>query len=148
MSKSYKNNSKSKSATKYNEILYADKNIYQDYYEITKELGSMRFLGKSPSGKECVCSLPNGVARRARSMGVNKLKQSFWVLAQPISSNLEGVQEIVMVYTKRQSDTLQKEGHFSKYEENKVEEDLGYVFEGQDEEQHNKMDDDIDIDKL
>ena len=148
MSKSYKNNSKSKKATKTNELLYADKNICQEYYEITKELGSMRFLGKSPSGKECVCTLPNGVARRARGMGINKLKQNFWVLAQPISSNLEGVHEIVAVYTKRQSDTLQKEGHFSKYEENKVEEDLGYIFEGQEEDGHNKMDDDIDIDKL
>jgi hypothetical protein len=147
MSKSYKNNSKSKTATKKNELVYADKKIYQEYYEITKELGSMRFLGKSPAGKEFVCSLPNGVARRARGMGINKLKQNFWVLAQPISSNLEGVQEIVVVYTKKQSDTLQKEGHFSKFEENKVEEDLGYVFEG-DQEDHNKMDDDIDIDNL
>jgi hypothetical protein len=147
MSKTYKNNSKSK-ATKYTELLYADRKIYQEYYEITKELGSMRFIGKSPAGKECVCTLPNGVAKRARNVGINKLKQGFWVLAQPLSSNLEGVQEIVMVYTKRQSDTLQKEGHFSKYEEDKVEEELGYVLEGQDEEQHNKMDDDIDIDKL
>jgi hypothetical protein len=147
MSKTYKNNSKSK-ATKYTELLYADRKIFQEYYEITKELGSMRFIGKSPAGKQCVCSLPNGVAKRARNVGVNKLKLGFWVLAQPLSSNLEGVQEIVMVYTKRQSDTLQKEGHFSKYEEDKVEEDLGYVFEGQDEEQHNKMDDDLDIDKL
>lgn len=146
MSKTYKNNSKSKS-TKNTELIYANKKISQEYYEITKELGSMRFLGKSPAGKEYICTLPNGVARRARSVGVNKLKQGFWVLAQPLSSNLEGVQEIVVVYTKRQSDTLQKEGHFSKFEENKVEEDLGYVFEGE-EEEHNKMDDDIDIDNL
>lgn len=137
-----------KHMVKTSEILYADKSNKQDYYKITKELGCMKFKAINPAGKEIICGLPKGVARKSRLLGINKLKRDMWILAHPLGDNLDGVYEIVTVYTKKHTDILDKEGCFKCIEENKNEENNDdFLFEGE-EEKVEESDDDIDIDNL
>ena len=132
-----------------NGLQYAEPKLEQKYAKVSKELGCRKFLCELLNGQERIASLSSGTARRASSNGIRRLKADHWVLIQPLTSDVDGPQEIVTVYNTKEHKQLEQEGRLAIVKEEK-EEEQAVVFEG-DEDKPDEIvidDDDIDIDDL
>lgn len=134
---------------KANILDYADKKLEQKYAKVVKELGCRKFKCELLNKQELVASLSNGVARRGVQNGVRRVKEGVWVLIQPLSSDVYGLQEIVTVYNSKQLKQLEDEGKLAIIVEENKKEDLGFYFEGEDDNENIEInDDDFDFDDL
>jgi len=130
-------------------LIYADESNEQKYAVIKKELGNQRFLCSLLDKQERVCCLSRGTARKARRNGIKYVREGTWVLVQPMSSNINGKQEIVTVYNNKQHGQLEHEGKLAVVVEYKPKEDLGFIFESDYKNEDLEIDDDnFDIDTL
>ena len=114
-----------------NNIIYADKSLKQQYAKITKSHGGRppKFVCSLLNGQERIASLPSGKAREAKQKGIIKVNPDHWVLVQPLSTDPDGMQEIVTVYTQSQHKQLEKENLLTTIQEIPQEEEL-VTFEG------------------
>lgn len=128
-------------------LIYADESNAQRYAQITKSQGGKppKFEVELLNGQQRIASLPSGVARTVR----RRVVVDDWILVQPLSGDIDGLQEIVTVYTKKEYHRLEKEGRLAIVKEVKEEESgliIGEKKEGPDDRVID--DDEIDIDDL
>tara|TARA_B110000908_G_C10266009_1_gene464046 strand:- start:3383 stop:3835 length:453 start_codon:yes stop_codon:yes gene_type:complete len=124
-----KKRSKNCRPTKSKGLIYANASNEEKYAKVSKSQG-----GKPPkfecallNGQIRICSLPSGTAREASRNGIRKVKPDHWILVQPLSSDIDGVQEIITVYTNHQAKRLEKEGKLSiVMEDSKEEKNIMY----------------------
>lgn len=137
-------------ASKANTLIYADSKMEQKYAKVVKELGCRKFKCELLNKQELVASLSSGVARRAAMNGVKRLKEGVWVLIQPLSSDISGLQEVVTVYNNKQHKQLENEGKLAIIvEESDSDDNNGFEFEGEEKNDNIEInDDDFDIDDL
>ena len=128
-------------------IIYANESLKQRYATITKSQG-----GKPPkfevtllNGQARMASLPSGVARKVR----RRVIIGDLILMQPMSGDIDGIQEIVTVYTKKESNMLDKEGRLAIVKEIKEDEESLVIGDDNNRPDERIIDDDeIDIDDL
>merc|ERR1711865_1327328 len=101
-----KNQKKQNSGPRSSILQYAIARLEQRYATVEKELGDKRYLCKTLNGAELICKLFNGTAKRAKKNGIIRLSvksdKPYWVIVQPMSSDIDGKQEIVIVYNHKQ----------------------------------------------
>lgn len=129
------------------DIMYADKSLGQLYAYVDKELGDKKFLCKTLDGKDIRATLHNGVARRARGGGIFRLQVKMLVLIQPLSTEIDCVHEVVMIFNSHQERQLNKEGKLTILKEIK-EDKKAFMFDDEVEEEKKDMDDEFDIDAI
>ena len=121
-----KKNHKKKSGFNSGMLQYADPRLEQRYATVEKELGDKRFICKTLNSAELVCKLTPGTAKKAKKNGITRLTtksdRQYWVVVQPMSSDIDGKQEIVTVYNHNQSKQLKKEGKLAIVKEESTEE--------------------------
>jgi len=128
-------------------LIYADESNAQRYAKITKSQGGKppKFEVELLNEQKRIASLPSGVAR---TVG-RRVVVDDWILIQPLSGDIDGLQEIVVVYSKKEHNRLEKEGRLAIVKEVKEEESglvIGDIDEGPDDRVID--DDEIDIDDL
>lgn len=108
------------------DIIYADRDIGQEYGYIEKLFGNCHFKVISIENEEMVASLSGIMKKKCR------VREKDLVLIEPMGSNEETKYQIIFRYTQDQKNILEKEGRLKKVETEKPEvEDSMFMFESE-----------------
>ena len=122
------------------DIIYADKNIAQEYGYIEKLFGNCHFKVISIENEERVASLSGIIKKRC------KVRERDLVLMEPMGDGESTKYQIIFRYTQEQKKILEKEGKLKKVEiEKKEVENKMFMFEGEEDISQNET---KDVDEL
>ena len=115
------------------DIVYADKDISQEYGYVEKLYGNCHFKVISIENEERVASLSGIIRKRC------KVREQDLVLMEPMGDGENTKYQIIFRYTQDQKKILEKEGRLKKVEieKPKVEDNL-FMFEGEEEKLDNE----------
>ena len=115
------------------DIVYADKDISQEYGYIEKLYGNCHFKVISIENQERVASLSGIMKKRC------KVRDNDLVLMEPMGDGENTKYQIIFRYTQDQKKILEKEGRLKKVETEKPKvEDNMFMFEGEEEKLDNE----------
>ena len=115
------------------DIVYADKDISQEYGYIEKLYGNCHFKVISIENEERVASLSGIIRKRC------KVREQDLVLMEPMGDGENTKYQIIFRYTQDQKKILEKEGRLKKVETEKPKvEDNMFMFEGEEEKLDNE----------
>jgi len=121
------------------DIIYANKDIGQEYGYIEKLFGNCHFKVMSIEKEERVACLTGNIKKRCR------VREQDLVLMEPMGDGESTKYQIIFRYTQTQKKILESEGKLKKVEIEKLEvEDTMFLFEG---EQQKVQDESKDVDE-